>query len=322
MPWRRAATAIVLGASVPGALAAQGVAFQLGRLFTDGGWTSYQLAWSRPLLGPVALGLNGTSVRGPGAGTERLWGAGLDLSLFRGGMAGPYAVGGIGGGIGSGGAEQWWRSWSAGAGYELLPLPFLSLAAEARYRAFAPRERAGVELAIRLGATFGSSGGARPRETGAPPMLPARTVGDATVSGRALARSDAQRLVDGVLATADSAMGTRYRLGGRGENGEGFDCSGLIQYAYARHGISLPRRSTEQATQGREIGRAIQELEPGDLLTFASTGKTVTHVGMYLGNGRFIHSASAGVQTSRLSPDDSNGAWWFRRWVGARRIVE
>jgi cell wall-associated NlpC family hydrolase len=48
----------------------------------------------------------------------------------------------------------------------------------------------------------------------------------------------------------------------------------------------------------------------------------VTHVGLYVGNGRFIHSASRGVQLSLLSPDDPYGKWWYTRWVGARRVLE
>ncbi|HYC31399.1 MAG TPA: NlpC/P60 family protein, partial [Gemmatimonadales bacterium] len=64
------------------------------------------------------------------------------------------------------------------------------------------------------------------------------------------------------------------------------------------------------------------KLEPGDLLTFSNRGGPVTHVGMYLGEGKFIHSATRGVQVSVLSGDDPYGRWWYQRWVGARRILE
>ena len=60
---------------------------------------------------------------------------------------------------------------------------------------------------------------------------------------------------------------------------------------------------------------------PGDILTFGD-GSDVTHVGMYVGEGRFIHSASRGVRVSRLAEDDADGRWWLRRWLGVRRIVE
>jgi cell wall-associated NlpC family hydrolase len=124
------------------------------------------------------------------------------------------------------------------------------------------------------------------------------------------------------VATARDAMGQPYRYGGQGDGG--FDCSGLIQYAYAQHGITVPRVSTDQAQVGDEIGRALELLEPGDILTFSSNagGTRVSHVGLYVGGGRFIHSASSrGVSESRLSADDPNGAWWYARWIGARRII-
>ncbi len=79
----------------------------------------------------------------------------------------------------------------------------------------------------------------------------------------------------------------------------------------------------EQARAGYEVGRDLDALAPGDILTFADTpGRTdqVTHVGLYLGDGRFIHSANGGVQVSVLSQSDSTSNWWFDRWVGARRV--
>ena len=124
------------------------------------------------------------------------------------------------------------------------------------------------------------------------------------------------------MATAKDAMGRPYEWGGTGTNGGGFDCSGLIQHAYGKHGVPLPRTSRDQAREGRAIPRERGSLRPGDLLTFSNTGGPVTHVGLYIGDGRFIHSASQGVQVSVLSGDDPYGRWWYKRWVGARRIVD
>ncbi len=314
--WRLAAG---LGAllSLPRPAPAQGVAFQLGRLFNDGGWTSYGVSWARPVLGPVSLALGGTMLRADGLASARLWGANGEVSLFRGGRPGAYAVGGLAAGFGTGGAEGWWRSWSAGVGYELLPLRFLSVGVEGRYREFGPRVRSGVELSFRIGASLGGAA-ARPPLTD----LPLATAAESPASRSSLTRSDAQRLLDGVIATADSMIGVRYRFGGAGADGRGFDCSGLIQYAYGRHGVQLPRTSGQQAGEGRAVDRTLDALQPGDLLTFSSSGHGVTHVGMYIGGGRFIHSASTGVQTSTLSPEDPYGKWWYQRWVGVRRIVE
>ncbi len=131
-----------------------------------------------------------------------------------------------------------------------------------------------------------------------------------------------QGINDSIIATATEAMGRPYTYGGTGEDGEGFDCSGLIQYSYAKHGIELPRRSTDQAREGRKIERRLKLLSPADILTFSNHGGKVSHVGLYIGDGRFIHSATRGVQVSILSPDDPYGRWWYKRWVGVRRIVQ
>jgi cell wall-associated NlpC family hydrolase len=128
-------------------------------------------------------------------------------------------------------------------------------------------------------------------------------------------------LRDSVIATAKDAMGRPYRWGGTGADGGGFDCSGLIQHAYGQHGIVLPRTSAEQAKEGRAVSKKLGTLVPGDLLTFSNRGGPVSHVGLYIGEGRFIHSASRGVQVSILSGEDPYGRWWFKRWVGVRRII-
>jgi cell wall-associated NlpC family hydrolase len=130
------------------------------------------------------------------------------------------------------------------------------------------------------------------------------------------------RVTDSVIATATSAMGRPYEYGGTGTGGGGFDCSGLIQYAYGQHGISLPRRSADQAREGTGVKKDYLALQPGDILTFSNRGGPVTHVGLYIGEGRFIHSATRGVQVSTLSADDPYGRWWYVRWVGVRRIVQ
>jgi cell wall-associated NlpC family hydrolase len=116
-------------------------------------------------------------------------------------------------------------------------------------------------------------------------------------------------------------MGRPYEFGGTGENGEGFDCSGLIQYAFSKHGIALPRVSTDQAREGTKVDRKAELLKPADLLTFSNRGGKVTHVGLYIGGGRFIHSATRGVQVSTLSAGDPYGRWWYTRWVGVRRMI-
>lgn len=297
---------------------AQGLTAELGRFFDGDGWTAYRVAYNQPLLGPVGLQLNGSVLKGPGGLQRTLWGGGADLTLFQGGQPGLYAVGGVAGGIENGGPEDTWGSWSAGLGYEWLPLDFLSLGTEARWRELSLGRRAGVELSIRLGAHWG---GSRPRPAPVPATLPLAVGGSAASDADAPAGS-AAALRLAIIRTARAELGTRYQYGGTGKDGQGFDCSGLIQHAYAAHGIQLPRRSVDQAREGRPIERRLDQLQPGDLLTFSNRGGPVSHIGMYLGDGRFIHSASRGVQESRLSAEDPYGRWWWNRWVGVRRVVE
>jgi cell wall-associated NlpC family hydrolase len=154
---------------------------------------------------------------------------------------------------------------------------------------------------------------------------PEQRPGTVAAAGDAIAeKQEADLLEEGVVASARVALGKPYLYGGTGQGTTGFDCSGLIQYAYAQQGISLPRVSTAQAKAGREVEKSLEALARGDILTFASQpgGSKVSHVGLYLGDGRFIHSASSkGVMESALSGTDPNGQWWFVRWVGARRII-
>ena len=312
------------------------MAFEAARLVDDPDWSSYRVVLSGELIGALGYGLLGSLFRDRGRLDERLWGLGADLTLFRGGQAGPYAVAGLTGGIGTGEADDLWGSWSAGLGYEVFPLNFLTAAFEGRWRDISPGDRSGIELGVRLGIRWGgrrSVGAGQPavlpesplptRETPLtvprdPPREPGADAG--AVAGAFSPPDETTRVLEAVVQTATDAMGTPYKWGGTGEGG--FDCSGLIQYAYGEHGIGLPRRSVAQAESGQPVERAVEALRPGDILTFSTREGPVTHVGLYVGGGQFIHSASNGVQRSRLSPEDPYGRWWWERWVGARRVLE
>ncbi|MGQ0285903.1 NlpC/P60 family protein [Pasteurellaceae bacterium 22721_9_1] len=104
--------------------------------------------------------------------------------------------------------------------------------------------------------------------------------------------------------------GTRYRLGGTGSRG--IDCSALMQEVFEQaYGISLPRSTSEQKSVGRQINK--HQLKEGDLVFFRGN----RHVGVYLGNGRFMHaSSSQGVTISYLSEN-----YWARTYTQARRIL-
>jgi cell wall-associated NlpC family hydrolase len=116
-----------------------------------------------------------------------------------------------------------------------------------------------------------------------------------------------------VIAKSESYIGTKYVLGGTSYRG--IDCSGLTLDAYKAAGINLPRTSTSQYKVGTYIpaGRLI----PGDLVFFSFNSRhTVTHVGIYLGNGKFINATSHnGVTISRFSP------YWSNAYVGAKRVL-
>jgi NlpC/P60 family len=304
--------------------AAQGVEGQVGRFYDDGGWTVYRLGFSRPLSGTFGATVHGDYLRRVGNDEGGFAGIGADLTAFRGGSDGPYVVAGLGGGVGS--PHSWsfssfWGSWSAGVGWELFPTSFLAVGAEGRWREMSLDSRDGLELAAGVSIRFGGRSGRAVAPPSAPPILDEGDSPD-TPSTPGVIRPIGSSVTDSVIATATEAMGRPYQFGGTGEDGKGFDCSGLIQYAYGKHGIILPRRSAEQARKGTAVPKKLNKLAPGDLLTFSNRGGPVSHVGLYIGEGRFIHSATRGVQVSELSAEDPYGRWWFKRWVGARRIVK
>lgn len=106
----------------------------------------------------------------------------------------------------------------------------------------------------------------------------------------------------------------RYRRGGR-EPSTGFDCSGFVSYVF-RHslGKDLPSDSASQFLAGAKVDRA--DMQTGDLVFFRTRGKRISHVGIYLGDGRFIHSPSTGKRVSISSLDE---AYWAHRFAGAKR---
>lgn len=118
---------------------------------------------------------------------------------------------------------------------------------------------------------------------------------------------------DTIVRTAEKYLKAPYRFGG--ESPKGFDCSGFVKYVYERHGKKLPRTADVQYKTGKKMDKA--SLKPGDLVFFTTYAPGASHVGIYSGNGRFIHaSSSRGVMISRLDE-----TYWKPRYLGARRII-
>lgn len=119
-----------------------------------------------------------------------------------------------------------------------------------------------------------------------------------------------------IVETALALKGTPYRDGGSDPE-SGFDCSGLVQWVFARHGTILPRETRDQYAAGIEVDA--DDVRPGDLVFFETISDGPSHVGIALGDGSFVHAPSSRgvvrVESYRQSP------YWARRWVGARRIV-
>jgi cell wall-associated NlpC family hydrolase len=121
-------------------------------------------------------------------------------------------------------------------------------------------------------------------------------------------------IAQSIIDSAKSLLGVRYKWGGTSRGG--VDCSGLTTFAFSHNGISLPRTSIEQSKIGQRVSK--EDLEPGDLLFFV-TGRSssrINHVGLYIGNGKFIHASSYRHQVVITELDD-----YSKAYAGARRVA-
>jgi cell wall-associated NlpC family hydrolase len=127
--------------------------------------------------------------------------------------------------------------------------------------------------------------------------------------------ADADGRVQTLLKRALALLGTPYRWGG--SSTEGFDCSGLVGYVFrSALGIELPRVSRQMAASGEKVNR--DALSAGDLVFFSRRGKRVDHVGIYLGNGRFVHAPRTGKDVMVSSLTDG---YWSHKFTQARRVT-
>jgi cell wall-associated NlpC family hydrolase len=117
---------------------------------------------------------------------------------------------------------------------------------------------------------------------------------------------------------ARAQVGTRYRRGEASPE-RGFDCSGLVHYVMRTLRLNLPRTAALQARAGYAVGRDTPGLRPGDLLTFAKGKRAVSHIGIYVGNGRYVHASSVAGQVIERDIDRAASPL-IQRWREARRI--
>jgi len=161
---------------------------------------------------------------------------------------------------------------------------------------------------------------AGPRETRAMPVTPASRVAPETVSSATLplaATPAPSAFSAAVLSTALSLLGTKYRFGGETPEG-GFDCSGFVSYVLHQNSVDIPRTVAEQFAVGQAVAQ--DQIQPGDLVFFTTTGPGATHVGIVVNTGTrwdFVHAPADG-SVVRIERFDSG--YWQQRWIGARRV--
>jgi len=154
-----------------------------------------------------------------------------------------------------------------------------------------------------LDTLFGTSMIAELSASMEPVTAPATSAAPATQDPRST-------LVDFALQLRD----IRYRRGGRMPT-TGFDCSGFVHYVFANVlGLDLPSDSASQFSSGKKIAR--DDMQAGDLVFFRTQGKHVSHVGIYLGDGQFIHAPTTG---ERVRVNNLGESYWSQRFAGARR---
>lgn len=156
-----------------------------------------------------------------------------------------------------------------------------------------------------------------------PSSIPSASAPDSSAGGKSRSRlaifgGSSAIVRDSLVRLARQQLGRRYVLGGTTPE-KGFDCSGLIRYILARLDIEVPRTAAQQERVGEKVAKDTSELRPGDLVTFGR-GSRATHIGIYVGDGRFIHASSAAgrVVESRLLRRPTR---LIKPWREARRVL-
>lgn len=131
--------------------------------------------------------------------------------------------------------------------------------------------------------------------------------------------ASASAMRDSIVALARAQLGRRYVRGGESPD-RGFDCSGLVKYVLARMHMDVPRTAHQQARVGLPVAKDTTDLLPGDLVTFGRGKQGVSHIGIYVGRGDFIHASNVAgrvIERPLIRPPSPR----LKPWVGARRLL-
>lgn len=143
--------------------------------------------------------------------------------------------------------------------------------------------------------------------------LLARKAGSSSDNATASLADDSSTVTSKLVQTALACRGIRYSRGGTSRGG--FDCSGFTRYVFAKYGVSLPHSSAAQARMGTPVPRS--ELRPGDLVFFQTNRRGISHVGIYIGDNRFVHAAT---HRRGVTVDSLSSSYYASRYRGARRV--
>jgi cell wall-associated NlpC family hydrolase len=170
--------------------------------------------------------------------------------------------------------------------------------------------RSSLLVAMMLACIFNPADGAAQDAA----VAPTETLTDSALGEHTLIESTQER-VGNAIEFALSHIGVRYKFGGNTPE-SGFDCSGLVRWVFNRSwGVLLPRRSMDIATLGVPVEKG--NLKPGDLVFFNTMRRAFSHVGIYLGDGKFLHAPARG---SEVRVENIDQIYWNKRFSGARRI--
>lgn len=151
----------------------------------------------------------------------------------------------------------------------------------------------------------------------APPQEERRGLLSSMMSSTTAVASNVANRAGDLVMNALGLIGVRYRFGGNSPE-TGLDCSGFVRYVFNdTFGFLLPRRAEEMSRVGTTIDTT--ELRPGDLVFFNTMRRTFSHVGIYIGDNKFVHAPSSG---GKIRVDDMRQSYWVARYNGARRVDE